>query len=125
MNECEITPSELVEAAEDATEMLQLAEQAFDPGAFLVEAPVGLACAGARRMGWDDGHRPMPGNPDEDGVAVIGASGESRLDGDHGDRAEQGESFWRVTRPACGQREAERIAEAIGQPMQLARIPAP
>jgi hypothetical protein len=43
MNECEITPGELVEAAENAAEVPQLAEQALDPRALLVEAPIGLA----------------------------------------------------------------------------------
>ena len=43
MNEGEITGGEFVEAAEDATEVLELAEEALDSGAFLVEAPIGGA----------------------------------------------------------------------------------
>ncbi len=40
MNEGEIAAGELVEAAEDAAKVFELAEQALDPGAFLVEVPV-------------------------------------------------------------------------------------
>jgi len=51
MNEGEIAAGELVEAAEDAAEVFELAEQALDPGAFLVEVPVGRARRGAVRLG--------------------------------------------------------------------------
>lgn len=120
MNECEISAGELVEAAEDATVVLHFAEQTLDFGALLVEVPVGVACCGAGRMGWDDRHCPPRGDPGEDGVAVIGAIGEHRLDDGHGDRVEQGDGLGRVAGLARGQREAERVAEAVAQSAQLA-----
>ena len=120
MNEGEITAGELVEAAEDAAEVFELAEEALDPGAFLVEAPVGRAGCGAARMRWDDRHGPMGDDPVEKGVAVIGASGEDRRHGDHRDRAEQGEGCRRVARLAGSQGEAERVAEAVGEAVELA-----
>lgn len=125
MNECEITPGELVEAAEDAAEVLHLAEQAFYARALLVEAPIGLACRGARRMGWDDRHRILLGDPGEDGVAVISAIGEHGRDGAHRERFEQRDGLGRITGLACGQREAERVAETVGEPVKLAGEPAP
>ena len=70
MNECEIAPGEFVEATEDAAEVLHLAEQAFDPRPLFIEAPIGLACRGAGRMGWDDRRGFLLGDPGEDGVAV-------------------------------------------------------
>ena len=124
MNECEITPGEFVEAAEDAAVVFHLAEQALDPRALLVETPIRLAAAGPGRMGWDDRHGALPGDPVEDGIAVIGAIGEYGRDGDHRDRGEQGDGLGRVTRLACGQGEAERVAEAVGEPVQLAGVSA-
>ena len=125
MNECEIAPGELVEAAEDAAEVLHLAEQALDPGAFLVEPPIGCPSAGAGRMGRDDRHGTMLGYPVEDSVAVIGAIGEHDCDHDHGDRGEESDGFWRIAGLAGGQREAERVAEAVGEPVQLRGEAAP
>lgn len=125
MNEGEITAGEFVEAAEDAAEVFELAEEALDPGAFLVEAPVGRARCGAAGMRWDDRYGPLGGDPGEDGVAVVGAIGEDRRHGDHRDRAEQGEGGRRVARLAGGQGEAERVAEAVGEAVQLAGEPAP
>jgi len=125
VNECEISAGQLVEAAEDAAEVLHLAEQALDFGTLLVKAPIGVAGAGAGRMGWDDGQSPLLGDPGEDGVAVIGAVGEDRLDGGHRDRAEQGDGLGRIAGLACGEREAERVAETVGQAVQLAGEPAP
>jgi hypothetical protein len=125
MNECEITPGELVEAAEDAAEVLHLAEQAFDPGALFVEAPVGLACRGAGRMGWDDRHGVLLDDPGEDGVAVVSSIGEHRLDGAHRDRAEQGYGRGRVARLARCQGEPQRVAEAVRETVQLAGEPTP
>jgi len=125
MNEGEIAAGELVEAAEDATEVFELAEQAFDSGAFLVEVPVGRARVGADRMRWDDRHGTLRGDPSEDGVTVVGAIGEHRLDGDHGDRAEQGQGDRCVAPLARGQREAKGVAEAVGEAVQLRGEPAP
>jgi len=51
VNEGEIAAGELVEAAEDAAEVLHLAEQALDARTLLVEAPIGLSGSGAGRMG--------------------------------------------------------------------------
>jgi hypothetical protein len=119
MNECEIATGQLVEATEDATKVLHLAEQALDPGAFFVEPPIGRPSAGAGRMGRDDRHGTMLGNPAEDGVSVIGTIGEHRRDREHSDRCEQGDGFWRIAGLAGGQREAERVAEAVGEPVQL------
>jgi hypothetical protein len=125
MNEGEIPAGELVEAAEDAAEVFELAEQALDPGAFLVEVPVGRARVGADRMRWDDRFGTLRGDPGEDGVAVVGAIGEHRFDGAHRDRAEQGEGCGGVARLARGQREAKRVAEAVGEAVQLRGEPAP
>jgi putative transposase len=109
MNECEITPGELVEAAEDAAEVLHLAEQALDRRTLLVEAPVGLACRGAGRMGWDDRHGLLLCDPGEDGVAVISAIGEHRLDRGHRDGVEQRNGLGRITGLARRQGEAQRL----------------
>lgn len=136
MHECEIAAGELVEAAEDAAEVLHLAEQAFDSGALLVEAPVGLACRGAGRVGWDDRHGVLLGDPGEDGVAVIGAIGEHRFDRNHRDCGEQGYGRGRVAGLARCQGEPQRVAEAVGDAglwgprtprgaVQLAGEPAP
>ena len=125
MDEGETAAGELVEAAEGATEGFELAEQAFDAGAFLVEVPVGRARVGADRMRWDDRHGTLRGDPSQDGVAVVGAIAERRLDGDHRDRAEQGQGDGRVARLACGQREAKGVAEAVGEVVQLRGEPAP
>jgi hypothetical protein len=85
MNGREITAGQFVEAAEDAAEVLHLAEQALDPGAFLLEAPIGLAGVGVGRLGRDDRNRTLVGDPGSDGVAVISAIGEHRFDHDHRD----------------------------------------
>ena len=119
MNESEIATGELVEAAEDAAEVLHLAEEAFDPGALLVEPPIGRPSAGAGRMWRDDRHGTMLGYPVEDRVAVIGAIGEHHCHREHADRCEQGDGLWRIAGLAGGQHEAERVAEAVGEPVQL------
>lgn len=119
MNECEIATGELVEATEDAAKVLHLAEQALDPGALFVEPPIGRPSPGAGRMGRDDGHGTMLGYPVEDGITVIGAIGEHCRDREHGDRCEQGDGFWRIAGLAGGQGEAERVAEAVSEPVQL------
>jgi len=124
MNEGEIAAGEFVEAAEDAAEVFELAEQAFDPGAFLVEVPVGRARGAAARMRWDDRHGTVRGDPVQDGIAVVGAIGEHRLDGEHVHRAEQGKGDGRVARLARGQREAKRVAETVGEAVQLRGEPA-
>jgi hypothetical protein len=125
MNEREIAPGELVEPAEDAPEVLHLAEEALDSGALFLEPPVGLAGAGAGRMGWDERHGLLLSDPYEDGVAVISAIGEHRLDRSHRDRGKQGYGFGRVTGLARRQREAEWVAEAVREAVQLAGEPAP
>ena len=125
MNEGEIAAGELVEAAEDAAEVFELAEEAFDSGAFLVEVPVGRARVGADWMRWDDRFGTLRNDPGEDGVAVVGAIGEHRLDGEHLHRAEQGKGDGRVTRLARGQREAKRVAEAVGEAVELRGEPTP
>ena len=125
MYECEITAGEFVEPAGDAAEVLQLAEQALDARALLVEAPVGFACRGAGRMGWDDSDGTLLFDPVEDGVAVIRAIGEHRLNGDHRDRAEQGDGLGRVAGLARREGEAERVAEAVRYCVQLAGIATP
>lgn len=125
MNECEVTAGELVETAEDAAEVFHLAEEALDPRALHLQAPIGLAAAGPGRMGWDDRHGVLLGDPVEDGIAVISAIAEHGLDGDHRDRAEQGDGLGRVIRLARGQSEAQRVAEAVGEPVQLAEVSAP
>ena len=66
------------------------------------------------------GHGVLLGDPGEDGVAVVSAIGEDRLDRDHGDRAEQRDGLGRVTRLPRGQRDAERVAEAVRETVQLA-----
>jgi hypothetical protein len=76
-------------------------------------------------MRWDDRHGTLRGDPSQDGVAVVGAIGEHRLDGDHRDRAEQGQSGGCVARLARGQREAKGVAEAVGEAVELAGEPAP
>lgn len=120
MPECEIAPGALFEAAEDATAVFRLAEEALDLRALFVEVPVGLACPGARRVRWNHGHGTLLPDPVEDGVAVIGAIGEHRLDRDHRDGVEQGDGFGRVTGLTRREREAERIAETVGEAVQLA-----
>jgi len=124
MNEGEIAAGELVEAAEDAAEVFEFAEEALDPGALLAEVPVGRARGGADRMRWDDRHGTLRGDPGPDGIAVVGAIAEHRLDGDHRDRAEQGQGCGCVARLARGQREAKRVAEAVGEAVQLRGEPA-
>ena len=119
MNEGEIAAGEFVEAAEDATEVFELAEEALDLGAFLVEAPIGGARGGAVGMRWDDRHGTSRGDPGEKAVAVVGAIGEDRRDGGHGDRVEQGNSDGRVARLARGQGEAKGVAEAVGEAVEL------
>ena len=76
MSESEIASGGLVEAAEDATELFHLAEQTLDPGALLVEPPIGRPSAGVGRMWRDDRHGTMLGYTVEDRVAVMGAIGE-------------------------------------------------
>ena len=63
MNEGEIAASELVEAAEDAAEVFELAEEAFESGAFLVEVPVGRARGAAVWMRWDDRNGTLRSDP--------------------------------------------------------------
>jgi len=70
MNEGEIAAGEFAEAAEDAAEVLRLAEQAFDSRALLLEAPIGLSGSGPGPVGWDDRHRVLLGDPVQDGIAV-------------------------------------------------------
>ena len=125
MNEGEIAAGEFIEAAEDAAEVLELAEQALDPGAFLVGVPIGRARRAAARMRWDDRHGTLRSDPSEEGVAVVGAIGEHRLDGEHLHRAEQGKGDGRVARLARGQREAKGVAEAVGEAVELRGEPAP
>jgi len=75
-------------------------------------------------MRWDDRHGTLRNDPNEEDVAVVGAIGEHRLDGEHLHRAEQGKGCGRVTRPARGQREAKRVAEAVGEAVELRGEPA-
>ncbi len=55
---------------------------------------------------------------------ICGAIGEHRLHGGHGDRAEQGDGLARRPLPR-GQGEAERVAEAVRETVQLAGESAP
>jgi hypothetical protein len=57
-------------------------------------------------------------DPSEEGVAVVGAIGE------HLHFVEQGQGDRRVTRLARGQREAKRVAEAVGEAVELRGEPA-
>jgi len=57
----------------------------------------------------------MLADPVEDGVAVIGTISKHRLNGDHPDRAEQGDGLGRVAGPA--RREGEAGAGRRGRPL--------
>lgn len=117
MDKCEVPFGKLFEACEDPAIMFHMAEHDLDFVAFFVEGPVGFALDRSYGMGRDDGLGFFGPDGLEDGVAVIGAIGE------HGlglDPIDQSERSWRIAGLACGQIEAERVAERITGSMQLA-----
>ena len=118
MDEGEIAVGELVESGEDAAIVFQHAEQDLDLVSFLVERPVGLTSVGSPWVGRDDGGGVLVGDPVEDGVAVIGAIGEEGLGVD---TFEQRDGLWRIAELASRQREADRVAQAVGDPVDLGR----
>lgn len=122
MHESEIAAGELVEAGEDAAVVLDHADHDLDSAALPIERPVGGAAAGTGRMGRDHRHRGVVDHPGENGVAVVGSIGEH---GGGRQAIEQGDGLRRIARLAGGQGESQRVAEAVGKGVQLARETAP
>ena len=122
MHETEIAAGELVEAGENAPVVLDHADHDLDPAALAVERPVGGAAAGTGRMGRDHRQHGVLDQPGEDRVAVIGAIGEH---GGGRQALEQGDGLRRIARLAGGQGESQRIAEAVGEGVRLAREATP
>ena len=122
MDDGEMVAGGLVEAGELPPELLDQADHDLDPGALLVRGPVGGAAAEATGVRRDHRHGAPLDHKGEDGVAVI-----APITGHGAGREpfEQRYGLWRIARLAGGQDEAQGVAEAVGEGVQLAGEPAP
>jgi hypothetical protein len=118
MDEGEIAAGQFLEPGKDPPVVLHEAEQDLDLVALLIEVPVGRALIEAGGSGRD--HRQGAGGRDgrQDRVGVVGLVGEHRLGRE---AVEQGQGLRGVALLAGGQAEGERVAEAVGDRVQLGR----
>jgi len=120
MDECEIAPGQFVEPREDAAIVLHEAEHDLDLAPGLVERPVGGARFDAVGMRWNDGFDVLLVEPFEHVVRIIGPVGEDGAGVAVVGRLEQRQGLRRVAGLTGCQDEAQGIAEAVAEAMQLA-----
>lgn len=104
--------------------MLHEAEQDLDLAPGLVERPVGGARFDAVGMRWNDGFDVLLVEPFEHVVCIIGPVGEDGVGVAVVGRLEQRQGLRRVAGLAGCQDEAQGVAEAVAEAMQLAGEPA-
>jgi hypothetical protein len=117
MDEGEIAVGQFLEAGEDAPVGLHEAEQVLDLVALLVELPVGRALVDAAGSGRDHRQGSLGGDRLQDGVRVVGLVGDHRLGRE---AVEQRQGLRGVALLPGGQAEGQRVAEAVGERVQLA-----
>ena len=118
MDEGEIAARQFLEAGEDAAVMLHEAEQVLDLVPLPVEMPVGRALVAAGGFGRDHRQSSARRHGLQDGVGVIGLVGDHRCGRE---TVEQGQGLRGVALLPGGQAEGQRVAQAVGETMQLAR----
>ena len=116
MDEGEIAARQLLEAGEDAAVVLHEAEQDLDLVALLVELPVGRALVDARGFRRDHRHGSSSSHGLQDGVGVVGLVGDHRRGRE---AVEQRQGLRGVALLPGGQAEGERVAEGVGEAVQL------
>ena len=117
MDEREIAARQFVEAGEDAAVVLDEAEQVLDLVALLIEVPVGRALVDAGGFGRDHRQGSARRHGLQDRVGVIGLVGDHRCGRE---TVEQGQGLRGVALLPGGQAEGQRVAEAVGEGVQLA-----